>query len=68
MYQYRRHNIQHKDTQHNDTQHNDIQHKGLICEIQHVIKETQHNKSANLLNVFMLSVAIYLLMCWVSSC
>ncbi len=58
------HDIQHNDTQHNDTRHNDTQHKGLICGTQHkrhsAKKDTQHYKIAIILNVFMLSVVIYL--------
>jgi hypothetical protein len=60
-----RHDIQHYDTQHNDIQQNDSI-KGLfvtlsINDIQQ--KGTQHNKSAIILSVFMLSVTIYILLC-----
>ncbi len=53
--------IQHNDTQHNETQHYDTQHKGLLSDIQH--NDTQHTDTATMLNVIVLSVAIYLLLC-----
>ncbi len=55
----RRHDTQHNDIQHNNTHHNDTQHKGLLSDIQH--NSTQHNDT--LLNVIVLNVAIYLLLC-----
>jgi hypothetical protein len=70
----RRHDTQHNDIQHNDTQHkelfsdiqyatqhNDTQHEGLMRDIQH--NATQHNDTAIMLNVIVLSVKIYLLLC-----
>ncbi len=57
-----RHNdIQRDDTQHNDIQRDDIQHKELISDIQHY--DTQYNNIAIMLNVIVLSVAFYLLLC-----
>jgi hypothetical protein len=53
--------IQQNDTQHNDAQHYDTQHKGLLSDIQH--NDTQHTDTATMLNVIVLSVAIYLLLC-----
>ncbi len=44
------------------------QHKGLISDIEH--NDTQHNKTAIMLNAgnTVLSVAIYLFVCWMSLC
>jgi hypothetical protein len=39
------------------TQHNDTHHKGLINDIEHI--DTQHNETAIMLNVIVLSVAIF---------
>jgi hypothetical protein len=44
-----------------DIQHNGIQQKVIICDIQHY--NTQHNNTVIILNVFMLIVAFYLLLC-----
>jgi len=54
-----RHDTQHNDIQPNDTQHNDTQQKGLISDITTLII----NNSTIMLNVIVLSVAIYLLVC-----
>ncbi len=50
-----RHDTQCNDIQHDATQPNNTQHKGIICDI-------QHNDTAVMLNVIMLSVAFYLLL------
>jgi hypothetical protein len=48
------------DIQNNDAPHNDTQHKGQICNTKTFsMKGTQHNKSAIMLSVFILSVAIF---------
>jgi hypothetical protein len=47
------------DIQRNEFQHNDTQCKGLTSDIHH--NGTQHNETANMLIVIVLSVAIYLL-------
>ncbi len=57
--QYARVFVRRHDIQHNDTQHNDTQHKDVICDTQH--SYTQQNKTAIIMNVVMLSVAVYLL-------
>ncbi len=59
--------IQHNDIQHNDIQHNDIQHERLIyCQHSEGMKllsinDTQHNNT-----FIMLTVAFYVLSCWVA--
>jgi hypothetical protein len=52
------------DTQYNDTQHNDTQYNGIVCDTQQTTFciEWRH------LSFIMLSVAFYLLLCWVSLC
>jgi len=60
---WRHYDTQHNDIQHNDTQQNDIQHKTLISDIRRndtQPSDTQHNTDI-MLNVVVLSVAIYLL-------
>jgi hypothetical protein len=67
----RRHDIQHNDTQHNDTQHNDTQHWGLINDTQQVtfsINDAQQQRSVIVLSLIKLSIAFYLLLCWMLLC
>ncbi len=67
-----RHDTQHNDIQHNDIQHNDTQHHGCICDTQHNWHLAYMTRSINTLQHYakcrMLSVMLYLLLCWMSLC